>query len=133
MKQLIKAYHHGHKEKEKQLQEFIHEKQAAILHVHLNRQPQRLASSSLHQKRRMIQNALDTNDNSSKQPQRAASSSTHQKRRMIQNALDMNDNTSSEDDDLVLSSSSEDQIDLPLKKVKSSRVFLILIFLCSLL
>lgn len=104
MKQLIKAYHHGHKEKEKQLQEFIHEKQAEILHVHLNRQPQRLASSSLHQKRRMIQNALDTNDNSS-----------------------------SEDEDLVLSSSSEDQIDLPLKKVKSSRVFLILIFLCSLL
>ena len=103
MKQLIKAYHHGHKEKEKQLQEFIHEKQSEILHVHSN-----------------------------KQPQRAASSSIHQKRRMIQNALDMNDITSSEDEDLVLSSSSEDQIDIPLKKMKSSQVFVILIFLCSL-
>ena len=103
IQQLIKAYHHGNKEKQKQLQEFIHEKQSEILHVHSN-----------------------------KQPQRAASSSIHQKRRMIQNALDMNDITSSEDEDLVLSSSSEDQIDIPLKKMKSSQVFVILIFLCSL-
>ena len=33
----------------------------------------------------------------------------------------------SEDEDLVLSSSSEDQIDIPLKKMKSSQVFIFLI------
>ena len=51
----------------------------------------------------------------------------------IHEEVNEEDNSSSEDEDLVFSSLSEDQIDLPLKKVKSSRVFLILIFLCSML